>query len=87
MASSYDIAQTSRNTLAKDGWTDYTGTDARTGTWCAIKVMADTTVFSAFAGHRITPDLTISYSKGDVIEGLITGFTLTSGKVRAYNLE
>lgn len=66
-----------------------TGTDAVTGKFYAIQVLADAT-FSAFTENGKTGDVMTGFAipAGTVIyNGLgITAFTLTSGKVRAYKL-
>lgn len=66
-----------------------TGTDAVTGKFYAIQVLADAT-FSAFTENGASGDVMTGFAipAGTVIyNGLgITAFTLTSGKVRAYKL-
>lgn len=66
-----------------------TGTDAITGKFYAIQVLADAT-FSAFTENGSSGDVMTGFAvpAGTVIyNGLgITAFTLTSGKVRAYKL-
>ena len=66
-----------------------TGTDAITGKFYAIQVLADAT-FSTFTENGSSGDVMTGFAipAGTVIyNGLgITAFTLTSGKVRAYKL-
>lgn len=66
-----------------------TGTDAVTGKFYAIQVLADAN-FSAFTENGSSGDVMTGFAipAGTVIyNGLgITAFTLTSGKVRAYKL-
>ena len=66
-----------------------TGTDAITGKFYAIQVLAEAT-FSTFTENGSSGDVMTGFAvpAGTVIyNGLgITAFTLTSGKVRAYKL-
>lgn len=59
-------------------------TAAVTGPFCAITILADAT-FSALAETDATGSLVgLSLPAGLTIHGNITGFTLSSGAVRAY---
>ena len=63
-----------------------TGTTAVTGGFAAITVLDDAT-FSAISAQNLTGDNLTGFAlpKGITLFGRFTGFTLTSGKVIAYN--
>lgn len=74
-----------KQTFGQKGATVVTGTSATTGDFCAIQVLEDAN-FSAVTWPELTGTLTgIEIPAGTVIYGQITGFTLASGKVLAYN--
>ena len=59
-------------------------TTAVTGVFTAIQILTDA-VFSAFSETGATGVMTgISLPAGMTVFGLITGYTLTSGTIRAY---
>lgn len=62
------------------------GTDAVTGDFCSLQVL-ETATFSALTWPELSGDtLTgVAIPAGITIYGQITGFTLSSGKVLAYN--
>ena len=63
-----------------------TGTTAVTGDFSAITVLDDAT-FSAITAQNLTGDVITGFAipKGITLFGRFTEFTLTSGKVIAYN--
>ncbi len=62
------------------------GTSANTGeTWVAIQALEDTVIGSMTATNLTGTLSAIPLPAGTVIYGIITAFTLTSGKVIAYN--
>ena len=62
-----------------------TNTSAVTGSFSAVQVLADAT-FSAWAEDGASGQAMTGFvvPAGTVLYGRITGYTLTSGKVRAY---
>ena len=74
-----------KQSFGQSGATVVSDTTATTGDFCAIQVL-ETANFSAITWPELTGTLTgIDIPAGTVIYGQITGFTLTSGKVLAYN--
>ena len=80
------IAKDSSLSLGQYGALYEAGTDAVTGNFGCITALEDT-VFSALAAANWTGDSTaaLPLKAGITIYGNFTGFTLTSGKVVAYN--
>ncbi len=74
-----------RQAFGKEGFYFESGTTAVTGTFCAIACVEDT-VFSAITMPKASGDaLTgVTFPAGFTIYGDCTAFTLTSGKVIAY---
>jgi hypothetical protein len=69
---------------APQGSTFVNSTNAQTGTWYAIQVIADA-VFSAMTGNIGGDTFTgVTIPAGAILYGTFTAFTLTSGKVIAY---
>jgi hypothetical protein len=81
MSYSYDATA-----LGQYGAVVETGTTAVTGNFAAITVLDDAT-FSAITGENLAGDVLTGFAiaKGITLFGRFTGFTLTSGKVIAYN--
>jgi hypothetical protein len=72
--------------MGENGGIVETGTTAVTGDFSAIQCLEDT-VFSlltrpAFSGDALTG---VTFVAGTILYGYCTAFTLTSGKVVAYN--
>lgn len=62
-----------------------TATSAQSGRWVAIDALEDT-VFASITSSTLEGTLTnVPLKAGNAIAGRITAFTLTSGKVIAYN--
>lgn len=83
----YDVKAAGNLALGQNGCHFESGTDAITGNFYAIQMMADT-VFSTLTDDSLSStsdDATaITYIRGEVIFGQFTAFTLASGAVRAY---
>lgn len=73
-----------RHLLGQRGTVNTANTSAVTGEFSCIQVMEDA-VFSAFTEENSTGVVTsITFTAGAFLFGRITGYTLASGKVRAY---
>ena len=80
------------NQMGQNGGVYVTGTSATPGNFCAIQALEATVIASLTAAAyetdkvALTGTLTaIPVPAGVTIYGYFTGFTLTSGKVIAYN--
>lgn len=62
-----------------------TGTTAVVGKFCAVQVLEAAT-FSAWSEEGASGNVMTGFAipAGTILHGRITGYTLTSGKVRAY---
>lgn len=76
-----------KNSLGLGGVLVETGTTPVTGNFSRIDVIA-TATFSAFTENNASGDVMTGFAitAPAIIRGNITGFTLTSGAVRAYRL-
>ena len=81
-----DLETLSREALGKGGAVYENGTDAVSGNFGCITALEDS-VFSALTASNWTGDSTASLplKAGVTIFGRFTAFTLSSGKVVAYN--
>lgn len=73
-----------RHILGQRGTINTANTTAVTGVEISCIQMVEDTVFSSFTEENATGSIATTWSAGSFIFGRITGYTLTSGKVRAY---
>lgn len=81
------ITPQDRQSFGESGYLNEIGTTAITGkNLCALQCLTDT-VFSALLDNLATGDSLagVTLPAGTVLVGSFSGFTLTSGAVRAYN--
>ena len=74
----------SRQLSGEYGGTYYNDTAAHTGNWQGLKAIGGSAVFTALTSN-ISGLSSFTLTQGDVLPGVITGFTLSSGAVVAYN--
>ena len=85
VASEATLADFRDKSLGQNGAKYVTGTGANSGSWVAIQALEDTVISSLTATNWTGTLTSIPLPAGTVIYGAFTEFTLTSGKVVAYN--
>lgn len=82
----YTTGAAIQESMGKFGSVVETGTTAITGAFCAIQMIEDT-VFSTLTSGNWQGDAAtgVTFTAGTTIYGEFSAFTLTSGKVIAYN--